>query len=305
MDSSASGESEADSGIPVSVVSLATAMVELGRRGFRLTLGRALPGEPTWDIAVGAAAVAGGVLVRGASAARRLASPAVRIALRPPVLPPAWQPIRLIETLQQRGQQERIYASGAAERSLDILLPVLVDQVLSHIDLNALVKEHLDVEAIVADLDLDAVVDRVDIDKVAERLDLDSVLDRIDFNAIVRERVDLDAIVGAVDIDAVAGRLDIDAVIDRIDFAVLAQQVIDTVDLPEIIRDSTGSVASEAVRGVRMQSIEADDAIARAIDRILRRNRTIPTSQADGGTPGSDGNPTMSIGVPPAKPSQQ
>jgi hypothetical protein len=296
MERSTTGQSEADSGIPVSVGSLAAAMVEIGRRGLRLTLGRAVPSEPAWNSAVGIAAVAGGVVAHGVNAARGLAGPVVRIALRPPVLPPAWQPIRLIETLQERGQRERASASRAVDRTLDILLPLLVEQVLSHIDLNALVKEHLDIEAIVADLDLDAVVDRVDIDKVAGRLDLDAVLDRIDLNAVVRERVDLNAIVGTVDIAAV---------IDRIDFDVLAQQVIDTVDLPEIIRDSTGSVASEAVRGVRMQSIEADDAIARAIDRIFRRNRNAPTSPANGGSPGSDGQATISIRVPPAKPSQQ
>jgi hypothetical protein len=36
-------------------------------------------------------------------------------------------------------------------------VPALVEQLLDRIDVNALVKQHLDVEAIVADMDLDVV----------------------------------------------------------------------------------------------------------------------------------------------------
>ena len=52
--------------------------------------------------------------------------------------------------------------------------------------------------------------------------------------------VDLDAAVEGVDIDAIAGRLDIDAVIDRIDVVAMVEEVIAAIDLPAIIRDSTG-----------------------------------------------------------------
>jgi hypothetical protein len=50
-------------------------------------------------------------------------------------------------------------------------------------------------------------------------------------------------------------------------------QVIDAIDLPEILRESTGSVASEAVRGVRADGVQADEAVARFVDRLLRRSR--------------------------------
>jgi hypothetical protein len=57
----------------------------------------------------------------------------------------------------------------------------------------------------------------------------------------------------------------------------LAEEVIDAVDLPEIIRESTGSMASDTVRGARMQGIHADEAVGRAMDRILlRRSRRDP-----------------------------
>ena len=58
-------------------------------------------------------------------------------------------------------------------------------------------------------------------------------------------------------------RVDVYAIVSRLD--------VDR--LPEIIRESTGSMASDVVRDVRMQSIDADVAIARLIDRILRRRR--------------------------------
>jgi hypothetical protein len=57
------------------------------------------------------------------------------------------------------------------------------------------------------------------------------------------------------------------------DLVGLADQVIEGIDLPEIIRESTGTVASEVVRGVRMQSIDADEAIARVVDRLFLRRR--------------------------------
>jgi hypothetical protein len=107
-----------------------------------------------------------------------------------------------------------------------------------------------------------------------------AVLDRLDLTALVRDRVALDVIVAAVDIDAVAARVDVDgiarridldAIIDRIDLVDLTNRVIDGIDLPEIIRESTGSVSGEIVRGVRMQGIEADQAVTSLVGRLFRR----------------------------------
>jgi hypothetical protein len=47
--------------------------------------------------------------------------------------------------------------------------------------------------------------------------------------------------------------------------------VIAEIDLPEIIRDSTGAMASDTLLGVRMQSISGDEAIARAMGRLRLR----------------------------------
>ena len=56
----------------------------------------------------------------------------------------------------------------------------------------------------------------------------------------------------------------------------ITNQIIAEIDLPEIIRQSTGSVASETLRGVRMQAITADDAVSKLGERFrLRRARPV------------------------------
>jgi hypothetical protein len=59
----------------------------------------------------------------------------------------------------------------------------------------------------------------------------------------------------------------------QVDLIGVARYVMEGLDLPEIIRDSTGSVASEAVVGLRMQGVDADVAVGRVVDRILHRRR--------------------------------
>lgn len=64
-------------------------------------------------------------------------------------------------------------------------------------------------------------------------------------------------------------------VLKRLDMAGMAEGVIAEVDLAEMIRQSTGSVASDTVRGVRMQGISGDEAVGRVVARLrLRRGRT-------------------------------
>ncbi|WP_431238362.1 hypothetical protein ACQ86B_28160 [Mycolicibacterium aichiense] len=88
------------------------------------------------------------------------------------------------------------------------------------------------------------------------------VLEQIDLTALVRDNVDIDAIVTDVDIDAI---------IARIDLIGLADQIIDGVDLPTIIRESTGTVTAEVMTDVRSQTARADDMISGFVDRMLGR----------------------------------
>lgn len=124
-----------------------------------------------------------------------------------------------------------------------------------------------------------------------------AVLQRIDLTETVKRYVDLDSIVAEVDLDAAAVRLDLYALIDRIDLVGLTEGVIAEVDLPEIIRESTSSVASDTVRGVRMQGISGDEALGRVVGRLrLRRSpRAAAAPSVDGSAPvGSDVIPRQS-----------
>jgi hypothetical protein len=78
-------------------------------------------------------------------------------------------------------------------------------------------------------------------------------------------------------VDELLRRVDLDAVIERLDLAKLAEEVIASVDLPEIIRESTSAVQSEAVREVRMRSISGDEAVGRAMERLRPRRRRVLT----------------------------
>ena len=89
------------------------------------------------------------------------------------------------------------------------------------------------------------------------------VVQRLDITSIVEQNVDVEHIVGSVDLVGITN------------------QIIAEIDLPEIIRQSTGSVASETLRGVRMQAITADDAVTKLGERFrLRRARPVPALPA-------------------------
>jgi len=75
---------------------------------------------------------------------------------------------------------------------------------------------------------------------------VDRVLDELDINALVRERVDL---IG------------------------LADEVVAGIDLPAIIRESTGSVTADVMDDVRSQGERADDAVSGIVNRILGREK--------------------------------
>ena len=231
----------------------------------------------TVGLAISAVGLAAGVGRRMAGLARPVTAPLTGLVLRPPVVAERYQPGTWVVLAGHRGAARRERLLVEVTALLDVLVPVIADSLLRRMDLTEVVRRYVDLDDLVASVDLDQAVGRVDLDAVIGRLDLDR---------IVRERVDLDGIVSTVDIDAVAARIDIDAVISRIDLVGLAEDVIAEVDLPEIIRESTGSMASETVRGVRMQGISADEAVGRAVDRFRlvrsRRRQPLPPEEVDG-----------------------
>jgi len=106
---------------------------------------------------------------------------------------------------------------------------------------------------------------------VLARIDLTDLVCRlVDLNRIAA-RLDLEPIIARIDVDAVVARADLDRIIARIDLIGLASYVADGIDLPDLVRESTGSMTSEMVRDVRTQSAAADHQVERAIDRLLLR----------------------------------
>ena len=220
------------------------------------------------DVALGVlgASVGAGLAVVRATAE----SPVVRSAVgwRAPFVPARFQPAALLTDLARRGARHRVRAGREIDRLLDQWTPVLVELVVSRLDLTGIVTRHVDIDDVVKAVDLDAVVERIDLDAIVQRIDLDAAVAGVDLNAAVE----------GVDIDAIAGKLDIEAVIERVDIVAMVEEVIAAIDLPGIIRDSTGSMASETVRSARMTGISADDAISRSIERYLFRRRRTPSA---------------------------
>jgi len=205
-----------------------------------------------------------------------------------------------------RGLVGRV-AGAVTGRVVDAVDP---DIVLAHVDVDALV-ERIDLDALLARLDIQAVLDRVDLNGLIDRVDLDAALDRVDVDALVAQvdvnellervdpnlllaRVDPQVLIERVDIDAVLARVDLQSIIDRVDLnAVLArvdpQPIVDRVDLdtvlarvdiqalvqrsgiPDVVADSTRSMAASMVDLGRRQLVGLDVIVDRVVFRILRR----------------------------------
>jgi hypothetical protein len=150
-----------------------------------------------------------------------------------------------------RGLAEQRRAQEVATRAVRALTAALVAAVLEEVDL----------DRVVARVDLNQVVAQVDLNQIAARIDLDEVVDRID----------IDAIASRIDLDAIVARVDIDAILARVDLAALTEQVIDEVDLGEIIRESSSTMASETVDALRVQGMRVDGLVSQIVDRILLR----------------------------------
>ena len=226
-----------------------------------------VPREVT--IAVGAAALGARAVVSTA----RVAATAARVSLRLPVIGPIGR--RAVDRLSVEGEYVIADVLPVAVERGKRLVAAVITAIVAELDLTTLVREHADLNAIAADLDIEAILDRVDLNAViAERVNLDAAVGL----------VDLDAVAGGIDIDAIAARIDIDAILGRVDLIGLAEEVIDGADLTDIIRDASTSVTADVMTDVRGTSERADDAVANAINRILRRR--VADGAADGQVPG-------------------
>jgi hypothetical protein len=169
-----------------------------------------------------------------------------------------------------RGLAEQRRAQEAVARAVRTLMAALVAAVIDQMDLDQ-VMARVDLDQVVARIDLDRIVGRIDPNQIAARIELDEIVDRIDVDAIAK-RIDLDAIVRRIDLDAIVARVDIEAVLARVDLPGLTEQVIDEVDLGEIIRESSSTMATETVDALRAQGMRVDGLVSRIVDRILQRD---------------------------------
>lgn len=106
---------------------------------------------------------------------------------------------------------------------------------------------------------------------VVRELDVDAIVSQVDIDALL-ERVDVDAIVKRVDIEDILDRVDIDAIVKRIDL----QALVADLGIEDIVRQSTGVLASDSVKLVRVRTKNGDVLLSRFIDRLLHRTPRYP-----------------------------
>ena len=287
-------------------IGLTTLASEVLAEAIARTLGREpfaegeVPGDESARPASGMPLVAGAMLGVGLEAGRwgaRAATTMYRSAEL--FLSLATSPMFVREPLREAGsrlgaldarwREQRPRDEEAAAAFLRLLIPQVVDAALDQVDLNELVATRVEIDRIIEQLDLDRVIDRIDLDAIVNRLDIDHILERIDVGAIVERvpvdeivsRLDIDAIVGRVDLDQLVSRVDVQSVADsldlqalvrRLDLTAIANEVIEEVNLTQIIQEAIGSMTTETVGGIRVQSMNADRAISRLVERLLRRS---------------------------------
>jgi hypothetical protein len=215
--------------------------------------------DAVFEVALRTAAVVGETAV----ALGRLGRPVVSIMWQPPVVPVRLRPQTWLDQIVERGRSAREQADRRRAEVAGDLVMAILDEVLDRIDLTKLVLDRVNIADIVASMDINEIAAQIDIGAIVDRVPIDRVIDRIDLNEIA----------AGLDVNAVAARLDIGQVLERIDLTQIANQVIAEVDLPEIIRESSGAMASETMVGMRIRGIEADERVNRVIDRLLLRRR--------------------------------
>ena len=118
--------------------------------------------QPVFDVALG---VAGAVVGTGVAMGRALmAVPLLHQDLiwRPPFVAERWQPATLLDDAARHGAARRAEMVRVAQVLLDHWAPVVVERVVSRLDLTGLVVRHVDLDEVVRAVDIDAVVDRLE-----------------------------------------------------------------------------------------------------------------------------------------------
>lgn len=120
----------------------------------------------------------------------------------------------------------------------------------------------------------------------ASKSAVNSILDEVVppvFNAII-SRVDLtEIVVRNVNINEIVAQADINPILDRIPMTEIADYVIEEIDLPALVRESTGGVADDILGLLRFQAIETDNFFSNLVDKVLFRRVTRTEELLEGG----------------------
>ncbi len=232
---------------------------------------------------LGAAVTAAEAAASAATSAADAVGPVLSWASNPEFLRGAGEAAagatRILDGQWKAAQSE---TAGAAGAFLTALIPEITEAILDQIDLNKIVRERVDVNAIVEDVDLDRIVDRIDVGAVVEKIDVDAIVAKVDVNQVV-DRVDMEHVVDTLPIDTVLDRVDVNEVVERVD----VRAVVDRLDLTEITKDVMDEIDLPAIDpGVLGRDGERDGA-DRSRPGDERRPPRVPHRRPDAATGGS------------------
>ena len=97
-----------------------------------------------------------------------------------------------------------------------------------------------------------------------------AVVERIDVNALLAT-VDVNALVDRIDVQRILDQVDVNELVGQIDVAAVAREALEGIDIGDIIQESTAGLATDTMEAVRVQAMNADDLLARIVDRLLGR----------------------------------
>jgi uncharacterized RDD family membrane protein YckC len=174
----------------------------------------------------------------------------------------------LVDRVDLDAALARVDIQALLERvDLDALISTVdVDALLARIDVNELIAR-VDPNTLLARVDPNVLVARLDLDALLARTDIDALVARVDVNALV-DKVDVEALLSRVDADALIGRVDLDRQLARVDIQALVQRS----GIPDIISESTRSIAASMIDLARRQLVGLDVIVNRVMARLLRRS---------------------------------
>ncbi len=182
-----------------------------------------------------------------------------------------WSDVGEVEQARNRALVTEFVRRLAPELATAVVAQLDMDSLMTQLPIDSIVAK-VDIDALLDHVDVEGIIDRVDVEKIIDRVDVEKIIDRVDVEKII-DRVDVEKIIDRVDINGIVGRVDMQGIMGQIDIAPMAQDIIATVDIGAIVRESTGSITGDAVDGGRLTAMRIDGFIDRVADRILFRKQ--------------------------------